>query len=288
MGAEVIASLAAVVARGLDRRAVRATPMGGGCVGTVALVHLDDGGAVVLKTGGDPAALACEAEMLRYLAAHTALPVPGVLYDEPGAVIMERIETEGALTAAAEAHAGALIAELHAVSAPEYGFHRATVIGGLPQPNPWRDRWLDFFRDHRLLYMAAEAHRAGQLPAAMAARVETLAGRLDRWLTEPDAPSLIHGDLWAGNVLCRRGRIAGFIDPAIAFADAEIELAFGTLFGTFGAPFFEACATHRPLRPGFFEERRDLYNLYPLLVHVRLFGGGYVNQVGRTLDRYGV
>jgi fructosamine-3-kinase len=118
-------------------------------------------------------------------------------------------------------------------------------------------------------------------------RLETLAGRLDRWIAEPAHPSLLHGDLWTGNILVNRGRVVGFIDPALYYGDAEIELAFGTLFGTFGRPFFERYGELRPLNPGFFEERRDLYNLYPLLVHVRLFGGSYVGSVEATLDRFG-
>ena len=91
--------------------------------------------------------------------------------------------------------------------------------------------------------------------------------------------------MWGGNVLTREGRIAGFIDPAIYYADPEIELAFATLFGTFGDTFFARYREHRPLAPGFFDVRRDLYNLYPLLVHVRLFGGGYVGGVVRTVRR---
>ena len=118
-------------------------------------------------------------------------------------------------------------------------------------------------------------------------RLETLAGRLGRWISEPAHPSLLHGDMWTGNLLCRDGRIAGFIDPAIYFGDPEIELAFSTLFGTFGRAFFARYASLRELKPGFFEERRDLYNLYPLLVHVRLFGGSYVSSVDRTLTQFG-
>lgn len=79
-----------------------------------------------------------------------------------------------------------------------------------------------------------------------------------------------------------------FIDPAIYVAHAEIELAFTTLFSTFGAAFYERYAEHRPIAEGFFEQRRDLYNLYPLLVHVRLFGGSYVGSVENTLGRFGV
>ena len=100
-------------------------------------------------------------------------------------------------------------------------------------------------------------------------------------------PALIHGDMWGGNILCRDGRVAAFIDPAIYHAEPEIELAFATLFATFGTPFFERYRDIRPIAPGFFEERPALYNLYPLLVHVRLFGGHYVASVEATLSQLG-
>jgi len=189
--------------------------------------------------------------------------------------------------ASAEIHAAELLADLHGITAANYGFDRDTLIGGLAQPNGWMPSWREFFRERRLLYMAREAHNAGQLPAPLLARVETLAGRLERWIPEDTQPALIHGDMWSGNVLVKDGRIAGFVDPAIYYADAEIELAFATLFNTFGTAFFRRYGELRPLRPGFFEERRELYNLYPLLVHVRLFGGGYIESVATTLSRYG-
>ena len=95
----------------------------------------------------------------------------------------------------------------------------------------------------------------------------------------------IHGDLWGGNVLVDGKGRCGFIDPAIYYADPEIDLAYSTLFGTFGERFFARYSEHRPLAPDF-GERRDLYNLYPLLFHVRLFGGSYVQSVRSTLRRY--
>ena len=87
-------------------------------------------------------------------------------------------------------------------------------------------------------------------------------------------------------MIARGDRIAGFIDPAIYHADAEIELAFTTLFNTFSTPFFRRYHEIRPIRDGFFDLRRDLYNLYPLLVHVRLFGGGYVGAVAGIVGRH--
>ena len=118
-------------------------------------------------------------------------------------------------------------------------------------------------------------------------RLEAFCGKLERHLDEPAAPSLIHGDLWGGNILVKAGRIAAFVDPAIHYADAEVELAFTTLFGTFGQAFFDRYREHRPIAPGFFEARRDIYNLYPLLVHTTLFGGHYAASVDGILRRYG-
>ena len=135
--------------------------------------------------------------------------------------------------------------------------------------------------------MGELAHRAGRLPAAPFRSLEAFCARLDEFIPEPDRPSLLHGDVWGGNVLAGKGRIAGFIDPAIYYGDAEIELAFSTLFGTFGEAFFGRYGAHRPIRRGFFETRRDIYNLYPLLVHTRLFGGHYAASVERTLRRFG-
>jgi len=278
----------ATLARVTGSSVVRTAALGGGCIGDVRRVDLASGETIVAKFGGPDSGLAIEGFMLRHLAEHSTLPVPEVLYADDTLLLMTWIETEGGITASAEAHAGELLADLHAITADAFGFERDTLIGSLRQPNPRGDRWLDFFRDHRLLYMADEARSARRLSNRLMDRIEKLAARLDRWIEEPAAPSLIHGDMWTGNVLCRDGRIAGFIDPAIYHADPEIELAFSTLFGTFGPAFFESYGRRRPLRPGFFEERRDLYNLYPLLVHVRLFGGGYVGSVERTLARFGV
>lgn len=263
-------------------------PLGGGCVSAVYEARLGDGRRVVAKadeSGSDT--LATEAFMLRYLAERTALPVPAVVAVDGGVLLMEYVEGDSRFDGAAEEDAAERLAALHALTAPTFGFERDTLIGGLRQPNRPTAGWLDFFAEQRLIYMAGEAARAGRLPAATRARVERLAGHLDHWLTAPAAPSLIHGDVWTTNVLARGGRITAFLDPAISFADAEIELAFIGLFGTFGRAFYQRYHALRPIAPGFFEERRDLYNLYPLLVHVRLFGGSYVGQVERVLADYG-
>lgn len=274
------------VARVAGAAVLRAAPLSGGCVGEVWRVELADGRRVVAKTGGPDGTLDIEGYMLRYLAETGTVPVPHVFNAEPGLLVMDHVDTAGPLDAAAQEHAADLLAALHGVTAESYGHERDTLIGPLPQPNPWTGRWADFFREHRLLHMARLAREAGTLPGDTFARLERFCGRLEQFIDEPERPSLIHGDMWGGNVLVRDSRIAAFVDPAIYHADPEIELAFSTLFGTFGEPFFRRYAEHRPIRPGFFEARRDIYNLYPLLVHTRLFGGHYAAQVDGILGRF--
>jgi fructosamine-3-kinase len=186
----------------------------------------------------------------------------------------------------ADADAALHLAALHDIGADAYGFDFDTVIAGLHQPNPWTPRWLDFFAERRLVEMARQAFDAGQLPRPLLAQTEWLAARLSGLLDEPARPGLVHGDVWSGNVLTRGGAVAGFVDPALYFADPEVELAFITLFATFDAAFFRRYAERRPLSPDFHAVKRDLYNLYPLLVHARLFGGAYVTQVAAILRRF--
>jgi fructosamine-3-kinase len=252
----------------------------GGCIAETYRIDLADGRRLVAKRGGTRGDLVLEGLMLAYLGHESRLPVPAVLSAEPDLLLMEFLETAGTITPEVERHAAELVADLHGIAGPYFGFERDTLIASLPQPNPPTDSWIDFFRDHRLLHMGREAAAAGRLPAPTQARLE-------RWLIEPARPALVHGDMWTGNVLCRDGRIAGFADPAIHYAGPEVELAFTTLFGTFGAAFFERYHEIRPLAPGFFETRRLIYNLYPLLVHTRLFGGPYPETVARVLERFG-
>ena len=273
----------------LGQRPARISPLSGGCVGEVYRVDLANGRSLVAKVDGSSgAALDKEGWMLHYMATKNALPIPDILHSSPDMLLMSLLPGRSSFDARSEAHAAALLAELHAVTAPAYGLDTDTLIGGLHQPNPWTESWIEFFRQQRLLFMARTAYDAGRLPAHILARVETLAGKLERWLEEPSAPALIHGDIWSGNVLAQSGRITGFLDPAIYYADSEMELAFITLFHTFGDAFFRCYDELHGIRPGFWETRRDLYNLYPLLVHVRLFGGGYVSSVQRILSQFGV
>ena len=264
-------------------------PVGFGLTGFK--VELADGRRLAVKArqASARADLRLEGYMLGELARHSTLPVPAVRLSEPDLLVMDFIDTDGGgITPQVERHAAELIAALHAVPRPSFGYERDTSIGPLPQPNPQMDRWIPFFRDHRLLAMARAAQGEGRLPAKLLMRIERLAERLDAYLTEPRHPSLLHGDLWTGNVLVRGNRVAGVVDPAIYCGHPEIELAFTTMFGTFGGSFFQVYETLLPLEPAFHELRCNLYKLYPTLVHVRLFGSAYVPPIERTLAQLGL
>lgn len=254
------------------------------------LLTLETGVELVAKQSrrsiyGNPT-LDVEAWMLHYLASQSSLPVPELLYESPELLIMTHLPSDSRLAGGAEAHAAELLAALHGVAGEHFGLDRDTLIGPLPQSNPQTDSWIEFFARHRLVYMAEQAFHEEKINPPLAGKIEQLAGRLSEWIDEPEHPSLIHGDLWQGNLLACGGKISGFIDPAIYYAHPEIELAFSTMFGTFGEAFFKRYHEIRPIKDGFFDCRREIYNLYPLLVHARLYGGGYVQQIARTVERF--
>lgn len=275
----------------LGARVLRRSPLSGGCIGELHRVELADGRQAAVKV--DPSAaprLDTEAFMLRYLKAHApvrvAAAVPELFHAEPNLLVMEFRPGRAVRTAAAEADLGEALAELHGVTAPQFGFERETLIGGLPQPNPWTPKWVDFFRDQRLLFMAWAAHREAVLPDAFLARLETFSTRLESLLPEPARPVLLHGDAWSGNVLADETQVTGWLDPALYYGDPEIELAFTTLFHSFGDRLYSRYAELRPIPREFWTVRKDIYNLYPLLVHLRLFGASYLNQIEGILRRF--
>ena len=264
------------------------SPLSGGCIGQVYRVDLEEGSALVAKVDDqENPRLDIEGYMLYCLKEKSELPVPDVWLSTPRLLLMSFLPGNSHFTRRTQRHAAELLAELHQVRGPAFGLERDTLIGGLHQPNSWTDSWLMFFSEQRLLHMGRECVRAGRFSKGFFSRLQRFSSKLDRWLQEPDYPALIHGDVWTTNVLAADEQISGFVDPAIYFADPEIELAFTTLFGTFGESFFARYQDLRPIQPGFFEERRDIYNLYPLLVHTRLFGGSYVHSVDGTLRRFG-
>ena len=278
-------SIASQVADALGVEPTACRELDGGMIGQVHRVDLADGSTVVAKTGETP--LQVEAAMLRYLETHTALPVPAVLSASDDLLVIEHVAGDSTITPAVERDAADRLARLHAHSADRFGFPFETLCGPLAQPNPWTEQWIAFFREHRLVRQARGARTEGPLDDARFERVTAVAADLDALLNEPTAPALIHGDVWRTNVLAADGEVRAFLDPAIYYAHPEIELAYIDWTDTFGDVFLDRYRDQRPIEAGFFETRRFVYRLYPLLIHVRLFGEAYLPELDLALAELG-
>lgn len=268
----------------LKKRIVAIAPLSAANNAQIYRLGLEGKGSVVAKVA--ERGLDVEAMMLRYLREKSSLPVPTIYYANEHVIIMEFIETHYSVDDKAQRHAAELLAALHGIGGESYGFSQDTLIGSLRQPNTPSSDWVAFFAEHRLLYMAGEALRENKIEPKMMKQVEKLAGKLGNYIKAPNAPSLVHGDVWGGNILFGRGQVLAFLDPAIYYADAEVELAFIRLLGTFNDSFFARYNELRPIAPGFDEERAPVYSVYPLLVHTRLFGTSYARKVQKILDRF--
>lgn len=269
--------------------------VGGGCIHAAWQLELADGRRFFLKTNQASAMPLLEAEA-DGLAALAALAPDGLQIPAPLACAVVEGQAVLLLTwldlgrASAEGgweRLGRALAQLHHVSLNSgpgqgrFGWHADNFIGSTPQPNPWHDAWGPFFVQQRLAYQFALAAAAGQ-PFSQA---ERLLARAEQWLSahHPE-PVLVHGDLWSGNAAVLSDGGAAIFDPAVHRGDREVDLAMARLFGGFPAAFFSGYASQWPLPAGF-EQRIELYNLYHLLNHAHLFGGGYRQQAQQSILR---
>ncbi|HEX2191004.1 MAG TPA: fructosamine kinase family protein [Longimicrobiaceae bacterium] len=272
-----------------------ARPVGGGCINPALRLELPDGPAFLKYNGDAPAGLfPAEARALAALraAAGPELRVPEVCaaFDageegapgEPGWILMEWIEP-GPRGAGFDERLGRGLAALHRRAAEPWGWEEDNFIGPLPQANAAAPTWAEFWRDRRLEPQLRHAREAGY--AGDAREWERLLAGLPDLLAaaEEDAPSLLHGDLWGGNLLASAAGEPCLVDPAAYRGHREVDLAMSELFGGFPPRFRAAYEEARPLLPGYREGRRAAYQLYYLLVHVVLFGGGYVARTRAAL-----
>lgn len=169
------------------------------------------------------------------------------------------------------------------VESGAFGFYEDNFIGARPQDNAPAATWVEFFRDKRLAPQFKAA--ASNFSKEEMSRATKLLDHLDDFLIEPKKPSLVHGDLWSGNVMAGPDGKAMLIDPAAYVGHAEADLAMTELFGGFSPEFYQAYREANPLEPGY-EKRRDLYNLYQLLNHLNLFGKSYLGPVLSVVDEF--
>lgn len=235
---------------------------------------------------------AVEALGLARLRSTNAIRVPAEIghgrLGERAYLILEYLEPDAdGLRSASPAYwiqLGHQLAHLHAYTQPQFGLDHDNFIGSLVQRNTLTDNGYDFFFNQRLLPQAGQALYNGLLSKSTYDALFRLRERLPG-LLPVDRPALLHGDLWTGNVLVTEDGRPALVDPAVYYGFREAELAFTHLFGGFDPQFYEAYEELFPLEPGF-TERVPIYNLYPLLVHVNLFGSGYVLGVERVLNRF--
>ncbi|HEY2734914.1 MAG TPA: fructosamine kinase family protein [Polyangiales bacterium] len=261
----------------------------GGDINQCFRIELRDRRRLFVKTHAAPPAgmYAAEAHGLAWLAEAHALRVPAVVFvdDEPPAcLVLEAIES-GPRARDFDEALGTGLAALHRFGAASFGLDRPNYIALLAQDNSTRPTWSRFYAEQRIGPQTALASSKQRIDAALARRLERLTDAFDALLGPEEAPSRLHGDLWGGNLLCDERGAPCLIDPAVYAGHREIDLAMMRLFGGFGERVFEAYDEAFPLAPDH-AERVALYQLYPLLVHVNLFGGSYVSQVERVVNRY--
>ena len=179
---------------------------------------------------------------------------------------------------------GKQLAQLHQNTNTSFGLEESNYIGSLLQQNNLHNNWIDFFINERLKPQIKLARDNGKIDLSTITKFERLYTKLDEIFPE-EPPALLHGDLWSGNFMVDEKGGPVIIDPAVYFGHREMDIAMTKLFGGFNQQLYQSYNEHFPLEKGW-EQRVDICNLYPLMVHVNLFGGGYLEQVKSILNKF--
>jgi fructosamine-3-kinase len=272
-------------AEALGEDVAGAERVGGGCINDGWRVELASGERLFVKTRPEVAAgeYAAEADGLRWLDEPGSVRVPRVHAVRDDLLALEWID-QGSLSADGAEAFGRGLAELHAAGAESFGWHEPIRFGSLSISNEPLDSWPRFYAERRLEPLARQAFDAGSLSREGLDAVERVSARIDSLAGPAEPPARLHGDLWGGNVLAGADGRAVLIDPAAHGGHREVDLAMLRLFGSPGERVFSAYDEARPLAEGW-RERVGLWQLFPLLVHAVLFGGGYGASAEREARR---
>ncbi len=289
MKVHVDAEVQRAVAEGLGATVTGARGLSGGDINEALAVTLSDGREVFVKTNAaaPPGMFAAEARGLAWLDEARALTVPQALLVGERFLALPLIRPAPRRPAFDDA-LGRGLAVLHHRGPDGWGLDHDNFIGRLPQANDGAGiaTWAEFYRRQRLEPQVRRAVDAGLLPPRVHADARRVLDRLEELVGPEEPPARLHGDLWGGNLMSDEQGRPCLIDPAVYGGHREMDLAMMRLFGGFGARVFAAYDEAYPLADGH-EGRVELYQLYPLLVHVNLFGGSYVGAVAGALAHYG-
>jgi len=257
-----------------------------GQIGEIYKVHTAQN-TYILKTSESSNRLQIEANMLKDINKYN-IAVPEVYDVSETHLLMSYIETSKQPKCTQEIEAAKILSSLHTVSndARMYGYYYDTTIGPFTQKNEQTQyNWTLFLGQMRIMPMARICYDKGYISKVMVEKLELLCRDMYKRIDMAKiTPSLLHGDLWEGNILFNING-AVLIDPALSFGDREMDLAYILMFDTFGETFFERYQEIHSLSEDFYDVKVPLYQLYPLLVHVALYGGSYVPQLERLLQR---
>lgn len=272
----------------VENEIVASASISGGCINQVYFIEFANSERAVLKinTEAPDGFFEAEANGLRKLASSEAVRVPRVLFVEDSAsLLLIEAMVESDSVARDYSKLGRDLAALHRVTSQKFGLDSDNFIGKLNQTNTVSNSWGEFFYKYRLLAQANVGIEIGWMSKSTLRTLKQAKAEIYTLLDEPEqAPSLVHGDLWSGNVLWSdEGPV--LIDPALYYGSREVDIAFTEMFGGFDKDFYLAYQEEFPLSPRY-EERREVLNLYHLLTHANMFGGHYIQQaetVIRTL-----
>jgi fructosamine-3-kinase len=270
----------------LGSAVVATAPVAGGDVCVATKLRLSDGTTALMKTlnNAPPGFFAAEARGLTWLAEAGGLSVPEVLASDAGCLILRWVEP-GKTSADGAAEFGRALAATHSAGAAAYGLESDGFIARLPLLNKAAPTWAEFYAQRRVLPYLKLARDRNAISADEAARVEEAVARVGQLVPE-EGPARLHGDLWNGNVLWGSEQRVWVIDPAAHGGHRETDLAMLALFGLPHLPrVLDAYAEAAPLTEGW-QDRAGIHQLFPLLVHACLFGGGYGTRAAATASRY--
>ena len=278
----------------LDRKisSLQFQTIGGGSINAAYKITIDKSKWLFLKVNAAaiyPGLFKKEKNGLEFISEQQIIRAPAVMacdiIEGNQVLLLEWIEN-GLETRRFWERFGEQLAKLHSVTNRWFGFEENNYMGALPQENRPHSNWIEFFIDCRLQPQVKMAIEKKHLQKKHAAAFEFLYSKLTFIFNKED-PSLLHGDLWSGNFMCNENSDPVLIDPAVYFGHRSMDLAMTTLFGGFDKSFYEAYHYHFPLPPDY-HDQWDACNLYPLLIHLNLFGEGYLSQIESILRRFGL